>query len=118
MGIRKKWRRRINVRGRLFIWYVCEDSDSPDLVLHVISEDKQFIVMYHLDQPGNPFLIVIGPEFTGVPNAGGIWRRFLCPRWESDSKVTPATVRSLIEWCLSSDKSLQEVDWRGLATAN
>ncbi len=40
MGVRKKWRRRINVRGRIFIWYVCEDCDSEDLVLHVISEGK------------------------------------------------------------------------------
>ncbi len=118
MGVRTKWRRRIRVGDRLFIWYVCEDYDSPDMVLQVVSEDKKFIVRYHLGQADDPFLIVIGAEFTGVPDAGGIWRRFLCPRWESNSKVTPASVRSLIEWCLSSDKPLREVDWRGHRTAN
>jgi hypothetical protein len=82
----------------------------------LISEDKGFIVQDHLGQSGEPFLIVLGPDFPGVPDAGGCWRRCRCPCWESDSVVTPAGVRRLIEWCLSAIKELIEVDWRGVAS--
>jgi hypothetical protein len=114
MGVRKKGRRRIDVEGRPFLWYVCDDPDSADTVLHIISEDKGFIVQYHLGQTGEPFLIVLGPDFPGVPDAGGCWLRFRCPRWETDSGVTPGGVRRLIDWCLSAHKELVEVDWRGV----
>jgi hypothetical protein len=114
MGVRKKGRRRIDVEGRPFLWYVCDDPDSADTVLPVISEDKGFIVQYHLGQTGEPFLIVLGHDFPEVPEAGGCWLRFRCPRWETDSGVTPGGVRRLIEGCLSAPKELVEVDWRGV----
>jgi hypothetical protein len=112
MGVRKSGRRPIEVLGRTFVWYVCEDSDSCDLVLHVSSEDKAFLVNYHLSQPDEPYLIVLGRDFPGVPDVGGVWRRFRCARWEDDGVVTPAVVRRLVEWCLSSDKELVEIGWR------
>jgi hypothetical protein len=114
--VRKKGRRRIDVNGRLFFWYVCDDPDAADMVLHVISEDKGFIVQYHLEQSGEPLLIVLGHDFPGVPDAGGCWLRFRCPRRETSSVVTPGGVRRLIEWCLSANKELIEVDWRGVAS--
>ena len=114
MGVRKSGRRRIEVAGRLFVWFVREDSDSPDLVLQVICEDKHFLVDYHLARPDEPFLTVVGGEFPGVSEFGGSWRRFRCPRWEADGKVTPRDVRRLIEWCLSTDKVLVEVNWRNV----
>src|SRR5262245_32478599 len=48
MGTAKKGRRKLTISGRLFIWYVAQDDDSADLVLHVASDDKSFIVNYHL----------------------------------------------------------------------
>jgi hypothetical protein len=81
MGVRKSGRRRIEVAGRSFVWYVCGDPDSLDMVLHVVSEDKRFLVNYHIAQPGEPLLIVIGRDFPGVHDVGGVWRRFRCPRW-------------------------------------
>jgi hypothetical protein len=112
VAVSKKNRRRIEVAGRPFVWYVCEDRDWPGLVLHVISEDQRFVVTYRLAQRGEPFLIVLGREFPGVPDAGCAWRRFRCPAWEVDGVVTPGGVRRLIEWCLAADKPLVEVDWR------
>src|SRR5947209_3185842 len=113
MAVRKKGRRRIEVCGRHFVWYVCEDPDSADTVLHVASEDKRFIVTYHLNQPDPPFLIVLGKEFPSVPGTGGVWRRFLCPAWEHESVMTPGGVRRLIEWCLAPGRSeVIEVNWR------
>jgi hypothetical protein len=114
MGVRKKGRRRIDVEGRLFVWYVCDDPDSADTVLHVISEDKGFIVQYQLGQSGEPFLIVLGHDFPGVPDAGRGWLRFRCPRWETGCVVTPGGVRRLIEWCRCANKELVEVNWRGV----
>ena len=116
MGVRKKGRRKLNVGDRAFVWYVFEDHDSPDMVLHVSSDDKLFVVRYHLQQLNEPILIVIGREFAGPSTYGGVWRRVRCPRWEAPSVVTPATVRRLIEWCLSSGEPRIEIDWRGVAT--
>jgi len=65
MGIAKKGRRKLTVAGRLFIWYVAEDDDSADLVLTVASEDKSFIVKYHLGQAGKG---VVGQTPT-MPNS-------------------------------------------------
>ncbi len=111
MAVRKKNRRRIEVAGRLFVWYVCEDRDWPGLVLHVISQDQRFVVRYRLAQRGEQFLVVRGREFPGVPDAGGAARLFRCPAWEVGGVVTPGGVRRLIEWCLSADKPLVEVNW-------
>jgi hypothetical protein len=115
MGVRKSGRRRIEVAGRTFVWYVCDDTDSADRVLHVVSEDKRFLVKYHLAQPGEPFLIVIGRDFPGVAGAGGVWRRFRCPGWEAaDGVVTPIRVRRLIDWCFSPEKAFLDVNWRNI----
>ena len=127
MGIAKKKRRKIVVNGRDFFWYIAEDDDSfPPTVLNnlhevndlhalnVISEDKKFIVRYHLGQenPDTRHLTVIGEEFAGQ-NYHGSWRRFKCPRWGSRDTVTPKDVRGLIEWCLEENKEIIEVDYRG-----
>jgi hypothetical protein len=114
MGVRKKKRRKITVNKRQFIWWVSEDSDSPDVILRILSDDKKFIVNYHLDQPEEQrFLIVLGKEFPGLANAGHTWKRVRCPRWESDSGVTPAAVRQVIKWCLYEDRPLVQLNWKG-----
>lgn len=114
MGVATKGRRKIDVNGRRFVWYVCEDEDSADLVLHVASQDKRLLVRYHLGQPeGGRVVLVVGPEFGGVPDAGGCHRRFLCPQWEDDGRVTPAAVRRLVLWCQSDGEDRVERDWMG-----
>ena len=116
MAVRKRGRRRIVVNNRLFLWWVQEDNDSPNLVLYVVSQDKQFLVQYYLGYPEETcHLIVIGKEFGGLTDIGGIWRRFRCPQWEASGAITPSSVRSLILWSLSMEEARIEVDWRGLA---
>lgn len=115
MAVRTKGRRKFEVDGRPYVWFVGDDDDSADKILHVISHDKRLIVHYHLGQedPERRFAIALGQEFGGVV-MNGIWRRFLCPRWESDEgKVTPRDVRRLILWSLSEQEPRVEVDWRG-----
>jgi hypothetical protein len=114
MAIRKKKRRKITVNKRQFIWYVNDDQDSADKVLRIFSDDKKFMVSYHLDQPdAQRFLIVLGKEFPGLANAGHTWKRVRCPKWESDSTVTPAIVRQVIKWCLFEDRPLIQLNWKG-----
>ena len=88
-GGSQEGRRKLVIGDRLFVWYVGDDPDSADMVLHVVSKDKRFIVTYHLGQAEPAILIVIGKEFPGVPDCGGCWRRFECPHWESDGIMTP-----------------------------
>jgi hypothetical protein len=72
MAITTKNRRKLVTNNRKFIWYVKDDPDSGDFVLHVVSEDKNFIVNYHLHQPESTrYLIILGKEFPGLPDAGG-----------------------------------------------
>lgn len=113
MGIRTKSRRQLTIDDRRYVWYVREDDDSLDHILHVLSKDKQFIVHYHLAQlDERRYLTVLGREFGRVGGTGGVWRRFRCPRWENDV-VTPAAVRSLIEWCNATSEETVEVDCSG-----
>ncbi|MDB5386253.1 MAG: hypothetical protein JWM11_1899 [Planctomycetaceae bacterium] len=115
MGVRTKSRRQLTIGDRPYVWYVKEDEDSLDYILHVLSKDKQFIVHYRLAQPFERlYLTVLGREFGRVDGTGGVWRRFRCPRWENDV-VTPAVVRSLIEWCNTTSDETVEVDYSGRA---
>jgi hypothetical protein len=112
MAINKKKRRKITVNKRQFFWWVSDDYDSADMILRVYSEDKNFIISYHLEQPeAQQFLIVLGKEFPGLAGSG--WRRIRCPRWESDGAITPAAVRQLIKWCLFEEHPLIQVNWKG-----
>jgi hypothetical protein len=75
MGIQTKYRRKIIFDGRCFVWYVKEDDDLLNLVLHVLSEDKQFIVQYPLAQaPENLYITVLGKEFHRAIGVGSDFR--------------------------------------------
>ena len=51
------------------------------MVLQAISADKQFIAKYQIDQPrGEEYVVILGRRFGGA-KTGGLWRRFLCPRF-------------------------------------
>lgn len=114
MAVKTRGRRNIIVGERQFAWYVGDDRDSADHVLHVVSHDKAFNVNYHLDQPEpTRHLAIVGREFPGLADAGGCWKRVLSPRFEEGGAVTPSGVRRLIEWCLTAERELVEVDYRG-----
>lgn len=114
MAVSTKNRRKLSINNRKFIWCVKDDPDSADFVLHVVSEDKNFIVTYHLRQPeSRRYIIILGKEFPGLPDAGCQWIRVRCPQWEIESIITPASVRRLIESCLFSERELIRVNWLG-----
>lgn len=108
------------VSDREFLWYVAEDIDNFPLTvdgdlhaLNILSEDKQFIVRYHLNQMDSErrHITVIGAEF-GKSRKAGRWRRFLCPDWCLEGAITPSIVREVIEWCLDSNSRIA-VDYTG-----
>lgn len=112
MAARKKNRRKLTLNERDFLWYVRDDPDSAAKVLHVLSDDKKFVVTYALGQAGSsrpPFVIVVGREFPGLSSAGGSWIRLRCPTWSDDHRMDGTWVRRLIEWCFDSSKPLVRV---------
>lgn len=117
MATREKSRRKLTIHGRLYVWYVKEDYDSSSNVLHVLSDDKQFIVHYHLgQQPEFRYITIFGREFARTTGTGGCWRRFRCPEWvDKHGVITPGAVRKLIEWCDTSSEQTTEVDQAGRA---
>lgn len=117
MAVRTKSRRKLTVADRQYVWYVKEDDDSLDHILHVLSEDKRFIVHYRLAQPHDRlYVTVLGKEFKRVTGTGGVWRRFRCPRWDNENGiVTSGGVRNLIEWCADTNDQTTEVDSAGRA---
>ena len=125
MGVATKNRRKLTVGDREFLWYVAEDIDDfPPTVegslhaLNILSEDKQFIVRYHLNQVDSErrHITVIGAEFGGS-REGGCWRRFVTPRWCQEGPVTPGIVREVIELCLDSSPRIA-VDYTGSQVDN
>lgn len=115
MGARKKGRQKLDVEGRKFLWYVKQDDNSAAYVLHVLSDDKRFIVQYELNQPASfRYLTVLGKEFGRVSGTGNFWRRFQCPAWENNGAITSSSARRLIDWSQQSDVRTVEVDSAGL----
>ena len=113
MAITTKRRRKIQVNGRQFVWWVAPDDDSSDLLVHICSTDKRFLVHQALGQTGwRRFLVVIGSEFPPLQDAGGCWIRVRTPPWQ-DEIATPGLVREIIEWGLNPSKTVVRVNWLG-----
>ncbi|MCQ4088413.1 hypothetical protein [Saccharibacillus sp. JS10] len=117
MGVRKKYKRKIIRSNRLFYWYVQPDFDDEGLnKLHIISEDKNFLITYEVGQHNNekqkPNIVIMGKEFEGWIEEYIGYRRVLTPKWD-DGIITPKLVGDIIDWCLSKDKEIKIVNWNG-----
>ncbi len=121
MAVSKKNRRKIVVTERTYYWYIKEDwDDCPSDVdyknmnaLNILSEDKKFIVRYHLGFQSDEkrHITIIGNEFNGVEDSG-CWRRVCCKDWLAGGlAVTPKMVRAIIEWSLDDKSEVSEVDF-------
>jgi hypothetical protein len=118
MGTSKKKRNKLNIADRLYLWYVKQDDDSDSYILHVVSDDKRFIIHYHLQQQeSDRHLIVLGKEFGRVAGTGNCWRRFRCPAWENEGAITPSSVKKLIEWSQQTNSTTEEVNYMGQVIA-
>jgi hypothetical protein len=121
MTISAKGRRRIEVDGQSFLWWVaeCVDDDFAGAsALTIASTDKKLLVRYGLCQPdASRYIVVLGSVFRGMPNLGGRWRRFRCPQFGTFESVTPRDVADLIRWCCARGEPATEVDYRGIPFA-
>jgi hypothetical protein len=53
-----------------------------------VTSDGRFAVRFYLGQlPERRNLIVVGPEFEGLPDAGEPWIRVRCPEWVDQPSV-------------------------------
>ena len=133
MGVPKKRRRKIVRNGKTFWWCVKPNdntycgllfavekglmTDNVNSLLSIVSDDKNLIVSYHLNQKNakskieNPYIITEGKEFKGLDNLGHHWERFIVPQWE-DKIVTPSLVAEIIDWCFKNEKVVP-VDYNG-----
>ncbi|MBU5353872.1 hypothetical protein ACN9MH_07640 [Paenibacillus silvae] len=118
MGVQKKYKRKIVRANRLFYWYVKPDFDDEGVMkLHIVSEDKKFIVSYEIGQcsrgqQASPILVILGKEFEGWTEDYIGHRRVLTPSW-NDEIVTPGLIGQIMDWCLSKDKKIRSVNWKG-----
>lgn len=109
MGVRKKGRRKINVGGKEYIWYVEMDYDSPYHILHIVSNDKQLILACPIDTE-TAYLINKGKVFQNK-SSSGYWSRYLLP-FDIPESVTPSFVSKVIDWAIQ-DVNTEIVKWNG-----
>lgn len=112
MAVNTKGKRKVNVKGRPFIWSV-EGKETqvpeaggfvdptPARYIHIIAANKKFMVHYKIPSEGDAYaeLRVEGEQFPRQPGA----KLVQVPRWKHDTKPYPTNdfVRQLIGWCMS-----------------
>jgi hypothetical protein len=110
LAVNSKGKRKVNVQGRQYIWYVADsvtavpeqgfvEDEVPARYIHIVSANKRFIIHYRLPQSGDQsaLLLVDGPDFPRAPGE----KQVEVPRWRHDSKLYPTAdfIRRLIGWC-------------------
>jgi hypothetical protein len=109
MPARKKWRRKLTVQGRPFLWYVKDDPDGMGPVLHLFTPDKTIVAWYWLGRkrayPSIRVAVVAGRGFT-LPVED-------LPDWEPREVATLSFVAEVAEWQLQRRQQRQESPGRG-----
>jgi hypothetical protein len=101
VAISAKNRRRIEVDGASYVWWVVSDEEACGaVVLTVVSDDKHLLVKYQLVQSADVrHVTVLGRDFRDRTDCGGRWRRFRCPAFGTFEIVTPKDVAAFVRWC-------------------
>ncbi|MDN4618941.1 hypothetical protein QCD85_12580 [Paenibacillus sp. PsM32] len=117
MGMNRKSKRKITCLNRVFYWYVKPDwEDAGKVNVHIISEDKKFIVVYEVGQTKiqktKPFIVIQGLEFAGIAQSRTGYQRVLTPVWKDDI-ITPSFIEKIIKWSVSPKENLIFVNYLG-----
>lgn len=98
MSARSKGRRKLNINGGIYYWYV-----HDEIILRIYSEDKEFIVHYEL-MGENPLMVIHGKLFNAVTDK----KR---PIWVAppliESSFGPQFIKDLILWALKEQENLE-----------
>jgi len=116
MGIAKKGKRKLTHNDTEYYWWVADDYNGAtghQLCVTVSTEDKKFLVKYHIHQTDNFYVTVLGTKFSESVRTGGTWKRFASPKFGDTSRFTPKNVVDLIDWCNDQSKELIELDYQG-----
>ena len=111
MAVNKKGFRKVNYKGRQYLWTVRDVQEeipeqgfvaaASERYVHIIASNKAFIVRYRMPRAGDEFTYLYseGKEFPRSPGA----TRVEFPRWRHDSKRYPTAdfVRRVIDWCMT-----------------
>ncbi len=117
--VRTKGRRKIDVQGRRYVWYVLAgdrdywmrvENGGSDWAwetpfLHIISEDKRLILTIPLNAP-TPYAVSKGREFQGKQTSG-CWERYVLP-FDIPESITPRFVAEVIEWTVSGNGAVKK----------
>jgi hypothetical protein len=120
MTVSRKWKRPLALDGREYLWWVRDDDDPPFVPtngksLRVVDATGDLAIEYHLgQQPDLRHVVVTGRRFRGLPNCGGVHRRFRCRSFATNPAVTPADVAALIRWSEEAGEAPIEVNYLGL----
>ena len=107
--IKTKGRRKITVAGKMYVWYVELDYDSPYYILNIISEDKLLIISCPV-KTKTSYIISKGNIFQNK-KTNGRWNRYLMPFSVPDI-ITPKFVADVICWANQSEKATA-IEWNG-----
>ena len=109
MGIRTKGKRKITVHGRLYVWDIHLDCDSPYYLLDIATEDKCIVLSCPLGTE-IPYVISKGKIFQKTSTTG-IWQRYLLP-FDIPAMITPGFVSDLTLWAAEGEGAM-EGSWDG-----
>ena len=109
MSVRKKGRRKIVCDNIRYVWYVELDYDSPNYILHVISEDKQLIIACPLAM-NIPYIISKGNSFQSR-KTNGRWNRYRLP-FDVPEVITPTFISKLVAWATKGPDTIP-IEWDG-----
>lgn len=120
MGIATKNRRKIIFEKQEFYWWVKPEYDryAGMLEISIASKNKKFLVKYYAiqQQETNRYISVIGSEFPGLEKMGINSNRFICPDFVKTFEnhgIGPKNIKSILAWCLDSERDLVPVNHKG-----
>jgi hypothetical protein len=120
MTVSRKWKRPITVDGREYLWWVRDDDDPPFVPsngksLRIVDTSGDLALEYYLGQPSDLcHVVVTGRRFRGLPDCGGVHRRFKCPLFATNPAITPADIAAVIRWSEEAGAVPVEVNYLGL----
>lgn len=107
MGVAKKGKRKLIYKDKVFFWWVGNDEEFEwEVMLHVVSEDKNIVLIYNIGDRATP-VISQGRMFQGKKSSGR-WERYFYPK-QPPISITPRFVSELVAWAVDGKDVIMEI---------